>query len=238
MSQPRPPVPARLRSIAHAHPRAALALYIAGGLLLAPYLLTLVYMIVPAPSTLMVWRLASFQSVSRQWVPLERISPHLQRAVVASEDDGFCTHAGISFAAISAAWRKAERTGKPVQGTSTITMQAAKNLYLWHGRSYMRKVLEAPQALWLDLVLTKRRVLELYLNIAEWGPGIFGAEAAARHHFGIPASALSREQAALLATSLPNPARRVAGKPGPRQRHLAGLLLRRMGNTELSCLSR
>jgi monofunctional biosynthetic peptidoglycan transglycosylase len=111
-----------------------------------------------------------------------------------------------------------------VRGGSTITQQVAKNLFLWPGRSFIRKGLEFPLALWIDLVLPKRRILEIYLNIAEWGPnGEFGAEAGARRAFGISAAELSRYQAALMAASLPNPVTRNARTPGPGLRRLAGL---------------
>jgi monofunctional biosynthetic peptidoglycan transglycosylase len=156
-------------------------------------------------------------------VPLSRIDPDLALAVLVAEDGRFCSHHGVDFTEIGNAIEDAEGLSD-VRGGSTITQQVAKNLFLWQGRSYVRKVLEFPLALWIDLVLPKRRVLEIYLNIAEMGPdGEFGAEAGARRAFGRPANGLSRYQAALLAASLPNPVTRDARRPGPGLRRLAGL---------------
>lgn len=205
--------------------------------LAVPYLVTLAYLVVPPSSTLMLWRQVTGQSVDRRWVALEAISPDLVRAVVTSEDGGFCRHWGIDLGAIREAWRRAERTEGPVRGTSTIAMQTAKNLFLWNDRSWLRKALEAPLALWIDLVWSKRRLIEVYLNVAEWGPGLFGAEAAARHHFGVSARELTRGQAIALAVALPNPHRRNAGAPTLLQRRLAERLSARVARgADLTCL--
>ena len=129
---------------------------------------------------------------TQSWVRLEQISPYLVRAVIASEDTQFCNHRGIDFRELEAAIDKAERTGDEMaRGASTITMQVAKNVFLWPGRSYVRKGLELMLAPAIELVWPKSRTMEIYLNIAEWGPGIFGAEAAARHHFRKPAARLT-----------------------------------------------
>jgi len=139
-----------------------------------------------------------------------------------TEDAKFCGHHGIDWGALRDAIDDAE-DGEVTRGGSTITQQVAKNLFLWPGRSVVRKALELPLALWIDLVLPKRRVLEIYLNIAEWGPsGQFGAEAGSAYAFGHPASAVSPREAALLAAILPNPVRRSARNPGPGVRRLAG----------------
>ena len=160
-------------------------------------------------------------------VPLTRISPNLQLAVIIAEDGRFCTHHGIDLTEIQEAIEDAEGLDD-LRGGSTITQQVAKNLFLWSGRSFVRKALEAPLALWVDLVLSKRRILEIYLNIAEMGPdGEFGAEAGARRAFGRSARDLSAYQAALLAASLPNPVTRNAARPGPGLRRLAGLYVGR-----------
>lgn len=119
--------------------------------------------------------------------------------------------------------------GEATRGASTIPMQTSKNLFLWNGRSFIRKAMELPLALVADFVWSKQRMMELYLNVAEWGPGIYGAEAAAQHHFGVSAAKLSRRQAALLAVSLPNPIVRNAGKPGRGLRRLASVVERRAG---------
>jgi monofunctional biosynthetic peptidoglycan transglycosylase len=143
--------------------------------------------------------------------------------VIASEDARFCVHRGIDFGELRAALEDADDLSD-MRGGSTIAQQTAKNLFLWPGRSVVRKALEFPLALWLDLVLGKRRVMEIYLNIAEWGPnGEFGAEAATRHAFSKSAKDLNSREAALLASVLPNPRRRSAARPGPGVRRLAGI---------------
>jgi monofunctional biosynthetic peptidoglycan transglycosylase len=196
-------------------------------LLLAPYALTLVYAFVPPVSTPMLWRWATFQRVERTYVPIERISPSLILAVIIAEDGRFCGHYGIDLTEIQNALEDGDDLSD-VRGASTITQQVAKNLFLWPGHSFLRKALELPLAVWIDLVLTKRRILELYLNVAEWGPnGVFGADAGARRAFGKPAQSLSRYQAALMAAALPNPVRRNAHSPGPGLRRLAGLYVSR-----------
>ncbi len=200
-----------------------LVLFFVVGLLLLPYGLTVLYSVVNPVSTVMLWRSLTGQRVEHQYVPLERISPALPLAVLVAEDGRFCSHHGVDFTEINNAIEGAEGLDD-LRGGSTITQQLAKNLFLWPGRSFIRKGLEFPLALWIDLVLSKRRVLEIYLNIAEWGPdGEFGAEAGARRVFGRPAEGLGRYQAALLAAMLPNPVTRDAKKPGPGLRRLAGL---------------
>jgi monofunctional biosynthetic peptidoglycan transglycosylase len=193
------------------------------AVLLLPYLLAPLYRFVDPVSMPMLGRWLTGARVERVFVPLERIAPSLPRAVIAAEDARFCSHRGIDWQSMQAAIENAE-DGAELRGASTITQQTAKNLFLWPGRSFVRKALELPLALWIDLVLPKRRVLEIYLNIAQWGPnGEFGAEAAARRAFGIPARDLSAGESALLAAILPNPIRRNARQPAPSVRRLAGL---------------
>lgn len=166
--------------------------------------------------------------IAQTWVPLDRISPHVVRAVIASEDAGFCRHGGVAWGALGQAVRAAERNRSlNVPGASTISMQVIKNLFLWRERSLLRKGLEVAMTPVMEFYLPKRRILEIYLNIAEWGSGIFGAEQAARHHFSRPASRLNRQQAALLAAALPNPRLRRAGRPGPGTRRSARRVLAR-----------
>ncbi len=203
--------------------------YVAAFLLaavLAVLLLGLIYRFVTPVSTLMLARWATFRPVERLVVPLEAISPSLPAAVIASEDARFCAHHGVDWAALREVIDDADDDG-PSRGASTIAMQTAKNVFLWPGRSYIRKGLELPIALYIDLVWGKRRVMEVYLNVAEWGDGIFGAEAAARRHFGKSARNLTRSEAALLAAALPNPRVRNAGRPTGRHRALAGRILAR-----------
>ena len=191
--------------------------------LLLPYVLVPLYRVVDPVSTLMLWRWASGARVERSFVPIERMAPALPVTVIASEDGRFCTHRGID-------WREIRERLEDVddisaaRGVSTITQQTAKNLFLWPGRSFLRKALELPLALWIDFVLPKRRVLEIYLNIAEWGPsGQFGAEAGSRYAFNKSARSLTPREAALLAAVLPNPRRRSAKQPGPAVRRLAAI---------------
>jgi monofunctional glycosyltransferase len=171
----------------------------------------------PAPSTLMLGRWLTRQPVAREWRALEAISPHLVRGVVASEDQRFCGHWGVDFDALRDVL---DDEGGPSRGASTITMQLVKNLYLWPGRSYLRKALEVPLALAVDLAWGKRRVMEVYLNIAEWGEGIFGAEAAAQAHFGKAARDLTPLEAARLVSILPNPLLRNPGRPSAGSRRI------------------
>ena len=146
-----------------------------------------------------------------QWVPYSRISEHLKRAVVAAEDAKFLDHEGFDWEAI----QKNEQRGKVVAGASTITQQLAKNMFLSGHRSWLRKGQEAVITWMMERTLSKRRILEIYLNVAEWGEGIFGAEAAARYHFGVSAAALGPEQAAWLAAILPSPKRYERGRRTP-----------------------
>lgn len=190
-------------------------------------LLVLLFRFVDPPSSmLMVLQRLSGAEIDRQWVPLSRISNQLKTAVVVSEDARFCSHWGIDPQEILAAIARA-RDGVP-RGASTITMQVSKNLFLWPSKSYLRKALEVPLTLAIELIWSKSRILEVYLNVAEWGPGIFGAEAAARHHFGKPAARLSAREAALLAVALPSPATRDAGDPGIGTARLARAIEARM----------
>jgi monofunctional biosynthetic peptidoglycan transglycosylase len=197
------------------------------ALLVLPYLIVPFYAFGKPVSTVMVWRQLSGAHMQRTFVPLARISPALALAVIVAEDGRFCSHHGVDFAEIRDALADADDLAD-VRGGSTITQQVAKNLFLWPGRSWLRKALELPLALWIDLVLSKRRILEIYLNIAEWGPnGEFGVEAGSRYAFGKPARDLSHYQAALLAAVLPNPMTRNAHAPGPGLRRLAGLYVGR-----------
>ena len=190
--------------------------------LLLPYLVAPLYRVGHPVSTLMAWRWLQGAPMSRQWVDFSAISPFLPRSVVSAEDANFCSHHGIDWTALREVIDDAE-DGEVTRGGSTITQQVAKNLFLWPGRSVVRKALELPLALWIDLVLSKQRILEIYLYIAELGPsGQFGAEAGSAYAFGRPASTLAPREAALLAAILPNPVRRSARNPGPGVRRLAG----------------
>ena len=197
------------------------------GVALLPYLIAPLYRFVEPVSTTMLWRRLTGARVERSFVPISRIAPTLPLAVIIAEDGTFCRNRGIDLAAMREAMEEADDLGE-ARGGSTITQQTAKNLFLWQGRSFVRKALEIPLALWINLVLPKRRVLEIYLNIAEWGPdGEFGAEAASRFAFGKSARSLTAREAAELAAILPNPLRRSARTPSILVRRLAGLYERR-----------
>lgn len=175
----------------------------------------------PSETSFMALRLDELQEKSpqatlrHQWVPYERISIHLKRAVVAAEDDGFVDHEGFDWEAIQKALEKNEKKGRPLVGGSTISQQLAKNLFLSPSRSYLRKAEEALITVMIEALWSKRRILEVYLNVVEWGSGIFGCEAAARRYYNVSAAQLGPAQAARLAVMLPNP-RKYERQFGPR----------------------
>ncbi len=199
--------------------------------------LVLLFRFAPPPSTLMLGRWILSEPVDRRWVPLSEISPRLVAAVVASEDARFCRHGGVDWEALREVIEEAGEDG-PSRGASTITMQTVKNVLLWPGRSMIRKGIEIALAPVVDFVWSKERVMEVYLNVAEWGPGVFGAEAAARRHFRKSASELTAREAALLAAALPNPLRRDPGRPGPGLLRLAGTVMAKAAAVDpwLDCL--
>ncbi|MGB7431692.1 MAG: monofunctional biosynthetic peptidoglycan transglycosylase [Ahrensia sp.] len=190
-----------------------------------PFILTVIYRFdgIKPISTLMISQSLAGVPVSRQWVDLEDIAPQLKHSVIMSEDGQFCRHHGIDLGELKAVIDDA-LAGEATRGASTITMQTAKNLFLWNGRSFIRKGLEIPLAVWIDFVIPKDRILEIYLNIAEWGPGIFGIDQAAGFHFGVNADALTQRQAALLAVTLPNPAVRDPSRPSNNLNRVARII--------------
>jgi monofunctional biosynthetic peptidoglycan transglycosylase len=221
---PAPPVIARRHVWLAARAIGTLLLGLA-GLVLA--LIVLYRWVDPPLSSLMLGQRLLGEEITQRWVPLERISPNLRLATIMSEDGRFCRHRGVDWSELREAIESA-RDGDEPRGGSTISMQVVKNLFLWPSRSYLRKAIEIPLTYVVEAVWPKRRILEIYLNIAEWGPGVFGAEAASRFHFGKRASQLTPREAALLAVSLPNPFARRAGAPGPGTSRLAHNLLVRM----------
>lgn len=216
-------------------------LYILAILMAWPFVMTVVYTVVPPPiSNVMVLRMISGSGLNKDWVSFENMSPNLARAVISSEDARFCEHWGVDWREFQGVIEDAlDGEEGPVRGASTIPMQTAKNLFLWDGRFIIRKGLEIPVALWMDLVWSKRRMIEVYLNIVEWAPGVYGAEAAARHHFKKSAKDLTKSEAALLAAVLPNPIKRQAGKPSKGVRAISKRILRRMKGMApyLTCLA-
>jgi monofunctional glycosyltransferase len=207
------------------------AIVVAGVFILLPYALVPLYRFVNPVSTIMVWRWVTGQRVERTFVPLAQIAPALPLAVILAEDGRYCSHRGVDFQELRGIVEDAEDFDD-LRGGSTITQQAVKNLFLWPGRSVVRKILELPLALWADLVLPKRRIMEIYLNIAEWGPGgQFGAEAGSRFAFGKSARQLGPGEAALLAAILPNPKLRSARQPRLDVQRLAGIYRARAART-------
>lgn len=183
--------------------------------MLAPVAMLFAYRYLDPPVTpLMLLRMTEGEGIKKTWVPLDGISPHVARAVISLEDSSFCEHAGIDwgemFDALSSYYK-----GKRVRGASTISMQTTKNLLLWPQRNMARKAVEAPLTVLMEMMWDKQRILEVYLNIVEWGPGIYGIEAAARAHFNKPARWLNQREAALLAAVLPNPRKWSPSRPGP-----------------------
>ena len=203
------------------------------GVVLALVALTLgsvaVHRVIPPPMTfLMVSRALEGEGMTYRWRSLDDISPRLVEAVIASEDSTFCAHHGFDMKAIEKALKANERGGR-IRGGSTISQQTAKNVYLWPGRDWVRKGLEAGYTVLIENLWGKRRIMEVYLNVAEWAPGVYGAEAAARHWFGKSAADLSPREAARLAAILPSPRRYNASSPGPYVRRRASRVLAAMG---------
>lgn len=196
-------------------------------LIVVPVLAMLVYRVVPPPGTPLM--LARPGDADYRWVDLDAISPHVVRAVIVSEDQVFCAHSGIDWRQMEIVFDELLEDGRPSRGASTITMQTARNLFLPPSRSALRKAVEIPLALGLEAIMPKRRILELYLNVIEWGDGIHGIEAAAQRHFGKPAKALSKTEAARLAAILPNPITRSPTRPSPAVARKAGKIARDVG---------
>ena len=202
------------------------------GIFASAHLYALILIWAPPPATvLMAERAIGGETIFKRWVPLEEISPHLVVAVIAAEDQRFCDHSGVDTEAIRKAYNE-WREGEGLRGGSTITQQTAKNVFLWNGGGIVRKVPEAWMAYVIDTLWGKRRVMEVYLNVAEWGDGLFGADAAARVRFGKPASDLTRTEAALLATVLPNPNKWRVDPPGEYVQKRSRRTMQQMRNVE------
>ena len=189
--------------------------------------------VAPPPTFLMVSRALEGEGLSYRWRSLDDISPRLVQAVIASEDSTFCAHNGFDMKAIERALQataRAEKRGSGrIRGGSTISQQTAKNVFLWPGRDWIRKGLEAGYTVAIETVWGKRRIMEVYLNVAEWAPGVYGAEAAAQHWFGKSADALTAREAARLAAILPSPRRYSASSPGPYVRRRTSRIQAAMG---------
>ncbi len=196
--------------------------------IVAVHAYALVLVIMPVPGTLnMSGRVTQGTDVYYSWTRIEEISPHLVRAVIAAEDTRFCQHTGVDVEAIKTALDERQQSGR-VRGASTLTQQAAKNVFLWNGGGYARKGAEAWMAVFIDGIWGKRRVMEAYLNVAEWGDGLYGAEAAAYGRFGKPARDLTKFEAARLAAVLPSPNKWRVNPAGPYVRQRTQTILARM----------
>lgn len=171
--------------------------------------------------------------LKHKWVPYSRISKHLKRAIIAAEDANFSGHEGLDWDALLRAYEKNTKKGKVVAGGSTITQQLAKNLFLSGERSYLRKAQEVIITYMLEALMSKERIFEIYLNVVEWGVGVFGAEAAAQHYYGVSASGLSQAQAARLAVMLPRPRFYDKNRGSGYLARRTDLILRRMGAADL-----
>jgi monofunctional glycosyltransferase len=219
-----PRIRPRLASGSAARPRSGrlrrigrIALYGVIGFVVSSIVLVALYRVLPPPGTpLMLIRSVEGYGIDRSWRRLDEISPHLIRAAMAGEDTRFCRHHGFDWGAIETAWDHYQSGHGRLLGASTISMQTAKNVFLWPGRDWLRKGFEAWFTALIELAWGKRRIMEIYLNVAEWGPGVYGAEAAARHYFHKPADALNPEEAVRLAAALPDPLGWSPRRPGRR----------------------
>ena len=199
-------------------------------------ILLVVFRFAPLPATpLMGLRLLEGEGIDKRWRPLAEIPSHVSRAVLAAEDQRFCLHEGVDQVQLRAAiedWR----AGGRLRGASTLSMQTTKNVFLWPSRSWIRKALELPLTPVMEQVWGKRRVIEVYLNVAEWGPGVYGIDAAARHHFGVELSHLTKRQAATLAAILPAPRSRSARRPSDLTQRRTRRILRELSLVDVSCI--
>lgn len=199
--------------------------FVAGSLLLV-----LIFRFVPPPFTLtMAGDLVSGHGITKQWVPIERIDPDMARAAIAAEDSSFCSHNGFDYDAIAAAMYRNARGGKVLRGGSTISQQTAKNVFLWQGGGFFRKGLEAWFTILIELIWPKKRIMEVYLNVAETGIGTYGVEAGSRRYFGHSAAKMTRAEAARIAAVLPLPKKRAGVAPKGFTRRYGNSIAARIG---------
>lgn len=206
------------------------------GFVVCSLVLVLVLRVVPVFGSMVMverkvqsWIAGESLDIRHQWQPWQRLSDHAKLAVIAAEDQRFPLHHGFDFGEMRRAW-EASRNGGRLRGASTISQQTAKNLFLWTGRSWVRKGLEAWFTLLIEALWPKQRILEVYLNIVEWDSGVFGLEAASRHYFGVAADQLSEAQASRLAAILPDPRGRDAARPGPQVERRSSWIRQQMRN--------
>lgn len=204
---------------------------------LAAFAFVMLFRWVPLPGTsVMLVRVWEGHAVQYQWVAMDGLPEHIPRAFVAAEDATFCSHRGVDWVQLRVAVEEWAVEDKPLRGASTLSMQTTKNALLWPGRSFLRKAMELPLTPVLELLWGKQRVLEVYLNIAEMGPGVFGIEAAAQHHFNKAASALTRREVARIAAIMPNPLERSPVKPSAYTRERGRTIEKGIGVVDLGCV--
>lgn len=208
------------------------------ALLVFPYVITPFYAVINPPSLAIISERLQLKHPVQNWQSLPSMSPWLARSVIVAEDSAYCQHHGIDPEAIKKAFNTAMRRGYASHGASTIPMQTAKNLFLWFYPGFIRKPLEVPLALWMDAVLGKRRMMEIYLNIAQTGPSLYGAPAASLRYFGTQARHVSASQASKIAASLPNPAKRPANALGWASQRYSNTILARSPRADMSCFYR
>jgi len=205
------------------------------ALVIAPYIITPFYGIINPPSLAVTGDLMRGQRPVQHWQPLRNISPWMVRSVIVAEDSAYCRHRGVDTGALEQVFSRAIRRGEMSHGASTIAMQTAKNLFLWIYPDLIRKPLEVPLALWMDAVLGKKRLMEIYLNIAQTGPAMYGVSAASQRYFGLSATHLSPWHASRIAASLPNPSSRPANALGMGSARYAGTIMARSPQADMHC---
>lgn len=207
-------------------------------LFLLPYFLVLIYSFLPPISIPVIGSAISMQETHWKWRSFDNISQSLPRAIISAEDGKFCEHNGVDWEALEKSYKRYEKRGKMKHGASTIAMQVSKNLFYWPLPTMLRKPLEIPMAVWIDFVWSKQRVIEVYMNIAQFGKGVYGAEAAAQYYFKKPSSKLTSAEAARLASILPSPVKRNAAKPsGYVKKYSGSIKARAAGSREYtSCI--
>ena len=204
---------------------------IAFVLLLLPYFMVLIYSFIPPISMPIIGSTITFNETHWRWRSIDDISPALPRAIISAEDGKFCSHNGVDWEALEKSYKRYEKRGKMQHGASTLDMQVAKNLFYWYLPTIMRKPLEIPTAMWIDLIWSKQRTIEVYMNIAQFGSNVYGAEAAADYYFDETAADLTAGESANLASILPNPIKRSASRPSGYVRKYSGSIRARAAKT-------
>jgi monofunctional glycosyltransferase len=240
----RPPKPRKVSKVKLRRPRKKRGLVkrlflLIFTLLLLPYFLVVLYSLIPPISLPVIGKAVTFQDVHWRWRSIDNISPSLPRAIISAEDGRFCEHNGVDWEALEKSLKRYEKRKKMKHGASTIHMQIAKNLFYWPLPTLLRKPLEIPTALWIDMMWSKQRVIEVYMNIAQFGKNVYGAEAAARYYFNKSANELNSNESARLASILPSPVKRNAAKPSKYVKKYSGSIkarAARSGGKYIACI--